>query len=222
MTSRHGSLTNAADYAPPHKRRAIARMVLSVAMVGLSVGLLLLGILSHMGKLDLEPVLSGSMRPTFNPGDLVAAWRVPMSSIKKGDIIMFTPPGSGRREMHRIVTIQRKGDKTIITTKGDANRMKDPWGRIGLRGKYAMKLETVIPKVGWVSQIPRATLVPLCLAVAGLVFIFSAFQRLRRRESEPEQENVLHQQSMCRGNLDFANRSRSIAPPTMEGLTNVS
>ena len=42
--------------------------------------------------------------------------------------------------MHRIMTIQRKNGKTLITTKGDANNVKDPWGRIGLQGAWADRL----------------------------------------------------------------------------------
>ena len=61
---------------------------------------------------------------------------------------MFTPPGQTKREMHRIVTIKRSHGKTLIVTKGDANRVKDPWGRIGLRGKYAYRLTAVIPEAG--------------------------------------------------------------------------
>ncbi len=164
------------------KWTSVLQAVLTVTVLGLSAVALTVGILSHMGRLDLEPVLSGSMRPTFQPGDLVAGWRVPLSSIKTGDIIAFVPPGSTKREMHRVVTIQRTHGKTLITTKGDANRVKDPWGRIGIRSNSVYKLAAVIPKVGWVSQIPRRIIVPACLVVAGLVFLLGALRNLFRRE----------------------------------------
>ena len=161
---------------------------MTVVLLGLSLSAVAVGVAVHTGRLGLEPVLSGSMRPTFQPGDLVAAWRVPTSALKTGDVVMFTPPGQTRREMHRIVTIKRAHGKTLIVTKGDANRVKDPWGRIGLRGKYAYRLTAVIPKLGWLSQIPRGIVVPLGLAGAGLIFLISALRRLFKKEPEPEPE----------------------------------
>jgi signal peptidase I len=204
----------------PYQYGRVLRTVFSGTLLALSVVVLGIGILSHLGRLELEPVLSGSMRPTFQPGDLVAAWRVPLSSLRTGDIVMFSPPGQTKREMHRIVTIRRAHGETLITTKGDANRVKDPWGRISLRGKYAYKLAAVIPKVGWVSQIPRGIIVPVCLIGAGLVFLFGAFKRFRK---EPVTSEVSIQQSICRGNLDHEVISASVAPPahSTEGLTNV-
>ena len=169
------------------KWTGVLRAVLTVVLLALSLTAAAVGIAEHTGHLQLQPVLSGSMRPTFNPGDLVAATRVPISSLKRGDVIMFVPPGQTKREMHRIVTIKRTHGKTLVTTKGDANHIKDPWGRIGLRGKYAYRLAAVIPAVGWLSQIPRAIVVPMCLVGAGLVFLISALRRFFKKE-EPEPE----------------------------------
>ena len=164
---------------------------MTVVLLGLSLIVVAVGVAVRTSRLGLESVLSGSMRPTFQPGDLVAAWRVPISSLTKGDVIMFTPPGQTKREMHRIVAITRSNGKTRVVTKGDANHVKDPWGRIGLRGKYAYRLAAVIPKVGWLGQIPRGIIVPLCLCGAGLVFLISALRRFFKKEETPEVESSM-------------------------------
>jgi signal peptidase I len=183
---------------PTLKWTSVLRVGMTVALLGVSLLAVAVGIAVRTGRLGLEPVLSGSMRPTFSPGDLVAAWRVPISSLQKGDVIMFAPPGQTKREMHRIVAIKRSYGKTLVRTKGDANNVKDPWGRISLRGKYAYRLAAVIPKVGWISQIPRAIIVPLCLVCAGLVFLVSASRQLFKKDERPERD-VPNMQSFTRG-----------------------
>jgi signal peptidase I len=205
------AITLRAPHAAPDRYRRGLRTVFTGTLLALSVMALAIGILSHAGRLELEPVLSGSMRPTFQPGDLVAAWRVPLASLHTGEIIMFSPPGQTKREMHRIVTIKHSHGQTLITTKGDANRVKDPWGRIGLRGKYAYRLAAVIPKVGWVSQIPKNILVPLCLVLAGLVFLISALRNIFRQKTEDSPIEPSSQQSMTRG---YFPQPKSVAPPT--------
>ena len=190
----------------------ILRAAGTVALVGCAVLALVVGLAVRTGRLDLEPVLSGSMRPTFAPGDLVVATRVHVSSLKVGDVVAFNPPGSAKKEMHRIVTIQRKGGKTLITTKGDANNVTDPWGRIGLRGAWAYRLKAVIPKLGWVSQVPKRIVVPIGLVLAGLIFLITSLRSIFKTTSESEPPITASQQGMPQG--DFPQISRSLAPPT--------
>jgi signal peptidase len=170
--------------------RRILGAVVTVALLGLSIGLLAIGIAAHMGRLDLEPVLSGSMRPTFQPGDLVAAWRVQVSSLHVGEVIAFVPPGKRYREMHRIVKLSRSGDKTAITTKGDANHVTDPWGKVTLQGKYAYKLAAVIPKLGWVATLPKGIIMPVFLIAAGLIFLVSEITKLFKLRREPPDQGL--------------------------------
>jgi signal peptidase len=169
--------------------RRILGGAFTTALLALSMGLLAIGIAAHMGRLDLEPALSGSMRPTFQPGDLVAAWRVPVSSLHVGEVIAFVPPGKTYREMHRIVKLSRSDGKTSITTRGDANHgHNDPWGTVSLQGKYAYKLAAVIPKFGWVSTVPKGLIMPLFLIVAGVIFLVSEIIKLLKlRRETPDQ-----------------------------------
>jgi signal peptidase len=74
-------------------------------------------------------VLSGSMAPAINPGDVVVTVPSPVSSLKAGDIVTYRIPVRDRRvETLRIVGLTRDGDgSTTMRTKGDANHDADPW-----------------------------------------------------------------------------------------------
>jgi signal peptidase len=108
-----------------------------------------LGIYTRTGDGHLTPVLTGSMRPTISPGDVVLTRRVPVTSLHTGDIVVFMPPGEKLARVHRIHSLtQSSGGQIAITTKGDANNAIDPWRTISMRGN-AYRVVLVIPKAGW-------------------------------------------------------------------------
>ncbi len=67
-------------------------------------------------------VVSGSMVPTFNRGDLILMQNIDRT-YKVGDIIMFNRPDTDLPYAHRIQSITNEG----IMTKGDATNMNDWW-----------------------------------------------------------------------------------------------
>ncbi|KKR31707.1 MAG: Type I signal peptidase [Candidatus Gottesmanbacteria bacterium GW2011_GWC2_39_8] len=73
-------------------------------------------------------VLSGSMNPAFNTGDIVVVGKMGLISPIIGDIISFYNPGnSGKIITHRVAkVIDQKGQK-FFETKGDANKDIDKW-----------------------------------------------------------------------------------------------
>jgi len=104
-----------------------------------------------VGLFPVHPttVLSGSMRPVFDAGDVAIVAKVPADVIREGDIIQF------RKEkitvMHRVVEIQETEDTKFFITKGDANNAPDlapvvPEQVVG-------KVVFTIPKIGWVAII---------------------------------------------------------------------
>lgn len=72
----------------------------------------------------LATVLSGSMVPTFEKGDLVLMQTFDLD-INVGDIVMFPMYGIKEPITHRIVAKDEKGN---IITKGDANKNTDGSG----------------------------------------------------------------------------------------------
>lgn len=103
-----------------------------------------------VGLFPFHPALvaSGSMRPTFDAGDVVIIAKVSADKVKPGDIIQFRRPEEVT-VMHRVVDIQEKGGGTVFITKGDANDEldSDPVIPENVVGKAVLN----IPKIGWVS-----------------------------------------------------------------------
>ena len=99
--------------------------VLTLALSALLLGAAALLFFLH---LSVQPVLTGSMRPTYAPGWAVVSRAIPVSAIRPGMVVIFVPPGQVG------VLCPPGGDRVgpdrcsrIITTKGDANPAADPW-----------------------------------------------------------------------------------------------
>jgi signal peptidase len=100
------------------------------------------------GYLGVQPtvVSSGSMSPTLEVGDIAIIQKVDTATIKTGDIIQFYKDNA--TILHRVVRIDTSEGKTLIVTKGDANKDPDaiPVPATDVLGKSVF----TIPKLGWV------------------------------------------------------------------------
>jgi signal peptidase I len=109
-----------------------------------------LGVLPHLGLYRPVTVLSGSMRPTFSPGDMVIVTPEPVGAVRVGQVISYqVPSGIHQVETHRIIKIIQGGAHPVIQTQGDANNWPDPW-TAKLEGNTAWRMRTVIPHLGYV------------------------------------------------------------------------
>ena len=88
------------------------------------LGVLVVAPLLHIG---FSPVLTGSMRPAYAPGDLLLTAQADVSSLRPGQIAVFTPPGESTPYAHRITIITGSPTQPVLTTKGDANPAPDSW-----------------------------------------------------------------------------------------------
>jgi signal peptidase len=121
------------------------------ALLALALMLLLaLGVLPRLGLYRPVTVLSGSMRPTFSPGDMVVVVPEPVSSVRVGQVVSYqVPTGIHQVETHRIVKILDGGAHPVIQTQGDANNWPDPW-TAKLEGDTAWRMVAVVPHLGYV------------------------------------------------------------------------
>lgn len=69
-----------------------------------------------------EAILSGSMTPRVQPGDVVLVDPVPVADIRPGEVVAFHDPAMPRVLVHRVVAVLANGD---LRTKGDANASPD-------------------------------------------------------------------------------------------------
>ncbi len=131
--------------------------MLKGALAGIALGLLgtfaVGGLVFHLG---LSPVLTGSMRPAYSPGDAVITRPVDVHSLRVGDIAVFVPPGESAPFAHRITGVAvMKDGHVVVTTRGDANPAADPW-RATLNGSRVSKVVGVVPYLGrpmtWLGQ----------------------------------------------------------------------
>lgn len=101
----------------------------------------------------LEPltVLTGSMRPAIDPGDLVLVSRIRARDARPGQVITFrSPDGRDRTVTHRVVTATPRAGQIAFVTRGDANDAPELWstdaaGRIG-------RVRAVVPRAGYVAR----------------------------------------------------------------------
>lgn len=73
-------------------------------------------------------VVSDSMKPTFERGDLIFIRGVDSpDEIKENDIIVFQLGGESITKVHRVIGIENVNGQVQFTTKGDHNLNPDPW-----------------------------------------------------------------------------------------------
>ena len=111
--------------------------------------LLLFVVACQVGLLPMRflYIRSGSMRPTYQPGDLAFVYVGNSIQVSKGDVVLFEIDGNPT--LHRVVNIENGQ----ITTQGDANNTPDQKKITQVDGKLLF----AIPKIGYVIdyiQIP--------------------------------------------------------------------
>lgn len=93
------------------------------AVLAATLGLMAWAVLPLAAGWHGRVVLSGSMQPAINPGDVVLAVPVDPSRLRPGQTIAFRDPArQDHVDVHRIV--RRNSDGTF-TTRGDANASAD-------------------------------------------------------------------------------------------------
>jgi signal peptidase len=139
---------------------------------------LLVALLPRLGLYRPVTVLSGSMRPTFAPGDMVVVTPEPVSAVRVGQVISYqVPVGIHQVETHRVIKILQGGAHPVVQTQGDANSGPDPW-TARLEGATAWRLSAVIPKLGYVVNALRSHTVQMfaVLVIPALLALMLLFE----------------------------------------------
>jgi signal peptidase len=160
---------------------ALGNLGLLVALTAI----VLLVVAPVLGFYRTVTVLTGSMRPTFYPGDMIVVSPEPMARLRVGDVITFRIPIDGKPvETHRVVSITHAGNQPIVQTKGDANNTIDPW-HAELHGDTVWRYTHRIPGAGYPLLALRSrwahwatVLLPFVLALWGLAKLWSPSRRL--------------------------------------------
>ena len=120
-----------------------------VAFLGLAVG-------PHVFGYRTLTMLTGSMSPVIDPGDVVVVTPVATAEVTKGMVITYhIPIGDHSLITHRVISVQHSTDGTItVNTKGDANKAADPWNAT-LQGDTAYQVRGVVPAIGNLIRVLR-------------------------------------------------------------------
>ncbi len=184
----------------PRARRVRGTLLTAVmwgqrALVALALTLFItIALLPRLGLYRPVTVLSGSMRPTFSPGDMVIVTPEPVSSVRVGHVISYKVPiGAHQVETHRVVRILQGGEHPVVQTRGDANNANDPW-TARLEGDTAWQHRITIPKLGYLVnafrshavQTAAVKIVPVLLALLVLWEIWGIGSRRSASTSSRE------------------------------------
>ena len=71
-------------------------------------------------------VVTGSMEPKYNIGDLIITKEMPKEKIKVGDVINYISENGIDTITHRVIGIEERDGQTFYKTKGDNNNSEDP------------------------------------------------------------------------------------------------
>lgn len=94
-------------------------------------------------------IVSGSMIPVIQVGDVIIIKKVPAAEVQTGDIIQFKTEKI--RVAHRVIDIKNQQNQKLLITKGDNNRSADT--DPVLPEQVVGRVIAIIPKVGWPSMI---------------------------------------------------------------------
>ena len=120
-----------------------------VAFAGLAVG-------PHVLGYRTMTMLTASMAPDIDPGDVTIVTPLAVSEVTEGMVITYhIPIGDHSLVTHRVVSVEHGADGSVtVQTKGDNNEAVDPWTAT-LEGDTAYQVRAVIPEIGHVIHALR-------------------------------------------------------------------
>ena len=122
------------------------------------------------GKMRVLPVLSGSMTPAFDTGSAAIVTPQAASALRVGEVVVYHIPVMDHHlVMHRVVKVLHHHAGTIITTRGDANPVDDPW-TARLKGGVVWVAHGDVPLAGYAIVALRSP-----FTIAGIVLMVAAW-----------------------------------------------
>lgn len=121
-------------------------------------------------------VLSGSMSPAFEAGDMILIRKTDPDTLKVNDVVCYMEEESA--VTHRIIEIQKQDGETLYITRGDANNTEDlqPITAGQIQGKYTgTRLEGMGNFAMYLQSTPG-----MLIFIGGPILLFILWDLLRR------------------------------------------
>ena len=140
-------------------------------------------------------VLSDSMSPEFERGDVIVAQSYNGETLSVGDVVVFVAPSGanqGKTVTHRIVEVMNDGENVKYRTKGDAAQFADSW-ELSAQDIKAVYIK-VMPFITQASEFAgssagKGVMIALPLVFLVAVFAVDSFAASKLRESAKKAEN---------------------------------
>ncbi len=170
--------------------------IYSLIAIAIIIGGGLLFIYTFFGSINpFYVVVSGSMIPTINIGDIVIiknnSFDTLFNNLKIGDIVVFRAPeaktddGKPKVIVHRISDIGTISGNRSVITKGDANPYSIPGIDFPIfMENYVGKVVYVIPKIGTISMLITPPINYIIMAIIIGLLIYSIRPKKVHHENE--------------------------------------
>lgn len=130
-------------------------------------------------------VLTGSMRPGIQPGDVVMDRPIPITRAHVGEVVTFSDPTRhGELVTHRIRSISHQEGLTNVETRGDANNTSERW-TIATKDRVGLVVYR-LPKIGHVAVIVRSKVGILLVIVVPVLLLGAGLLRKIWREDDED------------------------------------
>lgn len=135
-------------------------------------------------------IISGSMMPEINVGDIVIVKEVKEEELAEGDVISF------RRDSeiitHRIQKIETENNETHYITKGDNNKTKDetPVKYNEIEGR----VERIVPNLGRIVIFLKNKTTILALFLVFIVMYTHDMRKTRKRNIREKKKELLNKE----------------------------
>jgi len=186
--------------------------------VGIEIGFLIgtaivialgvsIGFTAYLGnpKHPHVAVTTGSMMPNYNgffesdydddikpfQGDILLVRKIPTSSIKVGDVIIFNTTKITDDIVHRVVAIWEENGTYYFKTKGDNNDQPDNWDVTtgdDIRGVVVFR----VPHIGWFLLVVQTPLGRILLIALAFLVLFIGDEK-EDEEEEKSETNLVNQ-----------------------------
>ncbi len=152
--------------------RRLAGPAITAVCLAVAALVVLLVLVPAVLGLQRYVITGGSMTGTIDKGSLVYSRLTPVGRLKVGDIVTFVPPDYASPITHRIISIGRgQNGQRIFRTKGDFNKVADPW-RVTFSHPLLARCVYHVPYLGYL--LAAFTFRPVRLLLIGLPAILIA------------------------------------------------
>lgn len=130
-------------------------------------------------------VMTGSMEPNYNIGDIIVTKEIPQKNIKIGDVINYLSENGKDTVTHRVTDIIEKDGKTAYKTKGDNNNSED----VGLVESDRVK-GVLLFKISKLGAIITKVLTGTGICVVIVIILLSYLRESRQEEKRIAREEA--------------------------------